>query len=71
MVCERFALPELAQITGMSVAFWRKRVATPGIIFTAKVRVAGRTGQATSEPKGRTICVALAGALGIEVEAIG
>ena len=45
--------------------------AIPGGTFTAQVRVAGRTGKATGEPKARTICMALAEALGIQVEANG
>ena len=41
-------------------------VATPGGPFTAQICVAGRTGTATGEPRARTICLALARALGIE-----
>ncbi|MGA2713570.1 MAG: hypothetical protein ABSG41_10735 [Bryobacteraceae bacterium] len=46
-------------------------VTTPGGTFTAQVRLAGRTGQAAGEPKARTICLALAQALGLEAEANG
>jgi hypothetical protein len=44
-------------------------VATTGRPFMAQIRVAGRTGTAAGEPKARTICLALAEALGIEAEA--
>jgi hypothetical protein len=37
--------------------------------FTAHVRVAGRIGKATGDQKARTICLALAQALGIDLEA--
>lgn len=39
--------------------------------FTAQVRLAGRTGKASGEPKARAICLALAQALGLEVEENG
>jgi len=41
-------------------------VITPMGPFTAHVRLAGRTGKSAGEPKARTICLALAQALGIE-----
>jgi hypothetical protein len=37
----------------------------PGRAFTAQVRLAGRTGKASGEPKGLSICVALGRALGL------
>ena len=40
-------------------------VAKAGNPVTARVRVAGRVGSASGEPKVRTICLALAQALGI------
>src|SRR5277367_5628190 len=40
-------------------------VATPTHPFAARVRVAGRIGTAAGEPRARTICLALAQALGI------
>jgi hypothetical protein len=40
-------------------------VATPGGTFTAQLRVAGRSGVAAGKSKARTICLALAKALGI------
>jgi hypothetical protein len=40
-------------------------VNTPTSPFAAQLRVAGRTGRASGEPKARTICLALAQALGI------
>lgn len=43
-------------------------VAKPGSAFTADVRLAGRTGKAAGEPKARVVCLALARALGLEVE---
>ena len=44
-------------------------VATPGGVFTAHVRVAGRVGEASGEPKARAICLAVArAALWLEVE---
>ena len=46
-------------------------VARPGSPFTAQVRVAGRVGTATGEPAPRTICLALAHALGIQTEKNG
>jgi hypothetical protein len=46
-------------------------VVTPTGPFTAQVRLAGRTGKASGEPKARTICLALAQALGLEAEANG
>ena len=44
-------------------------VTLPGRAFTAHVRLAGRTGKASGEPKGRSICLALGLALGLIVEA--
>jgi hypothetical protein len=41
----------------------------PGRTFTARVRVAGRVGKATGEPKARTISLAIAEALGIDLGA--
>ena len=41
-------------------------IAVPGGVFTAHIRLAGRTGKAAGEPKARTICLALADVLGIE-----
>lgn len=38
-----------------------------GGVFTAKVQVGNRTGKATGEPKAKTITLAIAQALGIEV----
>src|SRR5580693_3448122 len=46
-------------------------VVSPTGPFTAQVRLAGRTGKAAGEPKARAICLALAQALGLEVEANG
>jgi hypothetical protein len=44
-------------------------VATPGGVFTAHVRVAGRVGKASGEPKARAICLAVArAALRLEVD---
>ena len=43
-------------------------IATPGGAFTVKVCASGRVGEATGEPKARSICLALGRALGIEVE---
>lgn len=42
---------------------------TPGGRFAVCVRAAGRTGQVVGECKARTICLAIAQALGIDVEA--
>jgi hypothetical protein len=42
-------------------------VVSPNSPFTAHVKLAGRTGKATGEPKARSICLALAQALGLEV----
>jgi hypothetical protein len=46
-------------------------VSTSGGAFTVQVRLASRTGKAAGEPKARTICLALAKALGLEAEANG
>jgi hypothetical protein len=46
-------------------------VSAPDGTFTAQVRFAGRTGKATGLPKARAICLALAQALGFEVEENG
>jgi hypothetical protein len=40
-------------------------VTVPGRNFSVQVRLAGRTGKASGEPKARTICLALGRALGI------
>jgi hypothetical protein len=40
--------------------------ATPGGIFTAQVRVAGRVGKGTGEPKARAISLAVARALQVD-----
>jgi hypothetical protein len=44
-------------------------LAKPGGVFTAQVRLAGRTGKATGEPKARAISLAVARALGLETDA--
>ena len=46
-------------------AYWL--VTAAGGAFTAKVRIAGRTGNASGEPKARTITMALAQALGLQL----
>jgi hypothetical protein len=46
-------------------------LAKPGGVFTVIVRVAARVGKDTGEPKARVICLAIARALGIDVEANG
>lgn len=46
-------------------------VATPRGTVTARVRVAGRVGTAAGESRARTLCLALADALGIQTEANG
>jgi hypothetical protein len=46
-------------------------VTLPGRNFTVQVRLAGRTGKASAEPKARTICLALGRALGITLEGHG
>lgn len=42
-------------------------IAEPGGAFIAKVRVAGRIGKAAGEPKARTVSLAVARAMGIDV----
>lgn len=43
-------------------------LARPGGRFTVQVRTSDRTGQAMGESKARTICLAVARALGIDLE---
>ena len=43
-------------------------LARPGGVFTARVRLDGRAGKATGEPKARAISLAVARALGLEVD---
>lgn len=42
-------------------------LAKPGSVFTAKMRVAGRIEKAAGEPKARTVSLALARAIGLDV----
>jgi hypothetical protein len=42
--------------------------AIPGGVFTAQVRLAGRIGKASGEPKARVISLAVARAIGLDVE---
>jgi hypothetical protein len=39
-------------------------------IFTAAVRIGGRRGKASGEPKARTITISVARALGLEVQSV-
>lgn len=40
----------------------------PGGVFSVEVKIGGRTGHASGEPTARTITLALARALGLEIE---